>query len=1019
MIKTPQFFSTMSFNKIILFCLFFSLSRYVVSAGEYYYQAPAEQKGNLLFVKNEGQWPEAFQFKAALRGGALFLEDHAMTFSFLHPDDWAAFHDHRDDPEHTAQFPSTIHGAGLKLRFLQSDQPAMTGKIKMPAYHNYFLGSEATWRSDVPLYKEVIYQNLYPKTNLYLYQYGEHLKYDFVLQAGADPSAIQIKIEGAERQWLDNGQLIIQTAVNELYMHQALAWQIIKGQKVPLGCSYELDGDIIRFNLSDDYNPKYPLVIDPVLTFSTYTGSTADNWGFTATYDQDGNFYAGGIAFATGYPVVIGSFQTNFAGGSGFYRCDVSITKFNASGDSLLFSTYLGGSHNEIPHSMIVNSQNELLVYGTTASLDFPHTSSAYDTTFNGGSTVNLTAVEFLGGSDIFISHFNEQGTTMLGSTYIGGMGNDGLNYSSNLNHNYADHARGEILVDDNDRVIVVSCTNSPDFPSTAGAFQPLNAGQWDACIFQFDANLQNLNWSSYLGGSSNDAAYSAKVGKNDIIYVCGGTSSTDFPTTNGSLNPSFQGGVADGFVLKLSAQGTNLMQSTYIGTFFYDQTYGLDLDVNQNVYIIGQTAGPYPTTAGVYSNPGSGQFVSKLDNTLSTLLVSTVFGKSDGDPEFVPTAFMVDVCGRIYMAGWGGAVNGSVGNLIGYTTTPDAYQLTTDGSDFYFLVLSEDMQSRIYATFFGGPTSHEHVDGGTSRFDKTGIIYEAVCAGCGGNSDFPYTPGAWSANNNSSNCNEGAAKFEFQLPIVQAQAVAGPKTQGCSPLQVNFNNTGSQNMNYQWDFGDGQSSTSENPSHSYTTPGTYLITLIVTDTMNCHTSDTALVSVQVFGNATADFTWDSLYLNPGDTVDFQNLSTGASAYDWGFGDGSSSNLQDPSHAFQDTGNFQVCLKAKNAGACDDSICYTIFISDYAIVDVPTAFSPNSDGKNDIYYARGQGVDQLELKIYNRWGQLLFTTTNLKIGWDGTYKGMPQAMDVYVFVLNATLNSGDMVYKKGNFTLIR
>jgi len=154
-----------------------------------------------------------------------------------------------------------------------------------------------------------------------------------------------------------------------------------------------------------------------------------------------------------------------------------------------------------------------------------------------------------------------------------------------------------------------------------------------------------------------------------------------------------------------------------------------------------------------------------KLDNTLSTLLVSTVFGKSDGDPEFVPTAFMVDVCGRIYMAGWGGAVNGSVGNLIGYTTTPDAYQLTTDGSDFYFLVLSEDMQSRIYATFFGGPTSHEHVDGGTSRFDKTGIIYEAVCAGCGGNSDFPYTPGAWSANNNSSNCNEGAAKFEFQLP--------------------------------------------------------------------------------------------------------------------------------------------------------------------------------------------------------------------------------------------------------------
>lgn len=1005
-------------RKTILFTLI-CLSYINIQAKKYDYQAPLRKDGNLLFVKNEGQWSQSFQYKAALRGGALFIEKHAMTFSFIHPDDWAAINEHREAPEKTAPFPSTIRGAGVKLIFLQAENPEISGNEKVSSFRNYYLGEQDNWRSDVPLYKAVTYKNLYPKTNLYIYQYGEHLKYDFVLQPGADPSKIQLQIEGAQRQWIKNGQLSIQTAFNKIFMQAPVAWQIIKGQKVAIGCTYELKGNILRFHLDNHYNAKYPLIIDPVLTFSTYTGSTADNWGFTATYDHNGNFYAGGIAFDVGYPVVTGSFQTNFAGGSGFYRCDISITKYNATGDSLLFSTYLGGSHNEIPHSMIVNSQNDLIIFGTTASMDFPHTNGAYDTAFNGGSTVTLTAVEFLGGSDIFVSRFNEQGTALLGSTYIGGLGNDGLNYSSYLNHNYADHARGEVLVDDNDNIIVVSCTNSPNFPVTSGAYQTSNAGLWDACLFQFNPNLQNLMWSTYLGGSANDAAYSAKIDAQDILYVCGGTNSSDFPTTTGSLNPSFQGGTADGFVLKLSAQGSNLMQSTYIGTFFYDQTYGIDLDANKNVYIVGQTSGSYPTTPGVYSNPNSGQYISKLDNKLSTLLVSTVFGKGDGDPEFVPTAFMVDICGRIYVAGWGGIVNGVVGNLFGYTTTPDAYQLTTDGSDFYFLVLSQNMKSRIYATFFGGPVSHEHVDGGTSRFDKTGIIYEAVCAGCGGNSDFPYTPGAWSASNNSFNCNEGAAKFEFQLPIVQAQAIAGPQTQGCSPLNVNFTNNGSQNMNYEWDFGDGQNSNAENPSHAYTTPGTYQITFIVTDTMNCHTSDTAVISVQVFGNAIADFTWDSVFLVKGDTVDFQNLSTGASAYDWDFGDGASSNLQNPSHVFSDTGSFQICLKAKNAGACDDSICYTVYISDYALVDVPTAFSPNGDGKNDIYYARGQGIDQLELKIYNRWGQLLFTTTDLNIGWDGTFKGKNQAMDAYVFVLNATLNSGEQVYKKGNFTLIR
>ena len=200
-------------------------------------------------------------------------------------------------------------------------------------------------------------------------------------------------------------------------------------------------------------------MIDPTVVFSSYSGSTADNWGYTATYDSHGNLYGGGIVFGVGYPLVpaLGAYQTDFAG-----DVDIAISKFDATGSFLHYSTYIGGTAADIPHSLYVNDNDELYIFGTTGSADFPVTADAFDTSVNGGPNISLsTSMDFPAGSDIFVAKLSADGTQLPASTYIGGSGNDGVNTASGLRKNYADDNRGEIIVDGNSNVYVVSSTSS------------------------------------------------------------------------------------------------------------------------------------------------------------------------------------------------------------------------------------------------------------------------------------------------------------------------------------------------------------------------------------------------------------------------------------------------------------------------------------------------------------------------------------------------------------------------------
>ncbi|MEN8958391.1 MAG: PKD domain-containing protein, partial [Flavobacteriales bacterium] len=800
-----------------------------------------------VFIENKGQWDSRIEYNQILADGNLFLEQDGFTYSLYEKSYIQSMHDDKTTPA-----PSFIKSHAIKTKFLNANSSVVLKKEDESSfYYNYFMGDDKSqWKSEVRSTSKVTYQNLYQNIDLSIYTEFGSTKYDFIVKPGANESEIRINYLGADDLYLQGGKLIIENTINNIEEAKPFAYQLINGNRVKVPCKYVLHGSELSFEFPNGYDKTKELIIDPIVVFSTYSGSTADNFGFTATYDNNENTYAGGIVFGTGvYPVTIGAHQTAF-NAAPWYYVDIAISKFNANGTNLLYSTYLGGSNSEAPHSLAVNDNNELFVMGTTGSRNYPTTIGAYDGTFGAGVDVRplYSGIYYFQGSDIFVTKFNVAGTTLLGSTFVGGSGNDGVNTDALLAYNYGDAFRGEITIDSSGSAIVTSTTNSTNFPTTAGAPQTTYGGGFsDACMFVLDSGLQNLSWSTYFGGSAQDAGYGVQFDSQGNYFMTGGTMSSNLVTSTSAYDRTYNGN-EDGYIAKFNANSNSLLASTYIGTNGYDQSFMVQLDNNDDVYIAGQSLGSYPVTSGVFSNPGSSQFFHKLSNNLDSSYWSTVIGSGRNTIDLSPSAFLVNNCGLIYLSGWGGVSNtyyraaGSSTN--GLPLTGDAYQSTTDGSDFYLMVLDRDATSLRYGTYYGGAVSHEHVDGGTSRFDKKGNVYQAVCAGCGGNSDLPTTPGSWSRTNNSTNCNLGVIKMN----IAYIQSIASsPAPFICLPDSVNFVNNSSGGNSYKWYFGDGDSSSLFQPIHVYPDTGIYNVTLIVYDSLGCVPADTGRTIVYAY----------------------------------------------------------------------------------------------------------------------------------------------------------------------------
>lgn len=828
------------------------------------------------FVQNLGQWKDPILFKSHTHNAIIYSESNRLTITLKGID---------PTKDHFAPHPPLRYHV-YRVHFIGSSADVqVTGQDINPTdgYDNYFYGKDPLrWVSHLPHYSTVYYHNLYPGIDMDLRAAQNALKSNFYVHPGAFPSTIAMRYEGAEKLYLTNGNLIIRTSLGEIIELKPYVYQDSDTGRLEIPARYQLKGDEVRFLISK-YDTTQPLIIDPILHFSTYTGSYVDNWGTTATYDSYSNTYTAGLVWddSHGYPISVGAYDQTYNG-----NADIGIFKFDHTGSQRLYATFLGGSLADMPHSMYVNSFDELVIFGTTGSANFPVTPDAYDTTFNGGTRVYYegnSITNFENGSDIFVARFSADGTQLLASTYIGGSGNDGLNYKDEFNHrqimcgndslyyNYGDGARGELITDDANNIYVGSTTFSQNFPTSDNAIQRYPMNKQNGVVFKLDYHLRNLLWSTYLGGNDNDAVYSIDVDTDYNVIACGGTSSWNFPTTGGVYQSNFGGGSADGFISKISYNGDQLISSTFFGSSEYDQIYFVRTTKNNHVYVYGQTRAPGTTMIhnADYNVPGAGMLLAHFSPDLRDLHWSTVFGTPNTHPNLSPTAFAPDICNRVYAAGWGrDYVSSCVGDwnqggTEGMEITPDALQSTTDGQDFYVIAINEDASQVEFATYFGEihndsiyNSGHDHVDGGTSRFDKLATLYQSVCASCYSGSNFPTTENAWSQTNNSPQCNNAVFRLNVHNDFPVAQCLQ--PSVGCYPPHtVQFTNTG-RGTSFQWDFGDGTTSTDINPTHTYTESGLFRVRLIANQENGCRTSDTTYLNLQVLspeGNKSAHTT--------------------------------------------------------------------------------------------------------------------------------------------------------------------
>lgn len=1163
---------------------------------------------DLYFIANKGQWPSHIQYRSNFSAGSIFFHQQAVTFDLVNVEQKkkALRHGHYFDPNH---IDSLVNSHAYKMSFVGANQNTyIQADNLLSEYFNYFIGNDKSkWASRVPAARKLIYREIYEGVDAEFYSVGIGLKYDLYVKPLADISSIAMQYQGVENMDITtSGDLVLKTNVGELIEQRPYAYQIINGKKREVRCDFVLNKEnkTLRFRLGA-YNDSYTLVIDPTLVFSTYSGSTADNFGYSATYDNLGNGFAAGSVFSTGYPVTLGAYQQNyvggptvfFTGGGSYPNTDIGITKVSADGTTRLFATYLGGFGSDLPHSLVVNDKDELYILGTTSSSNFPTTSLAFDTSYNGGTNPGVfdgIAAHYINGADITISKLSIDGTQLLASTYLGGSGNDGLNYNGvyrfkgTTRHNYADEVRGEIDIDKDGNVVVASCTRSSDFPRTSGTFQTAFGGGLDASFTKFKPDLDTLIWSTTFGGSGDDACYSVAFDKDNNLYFAGGTVSADFPMPGAGKQKTI-GGNTDGFLYYVSEDGQNVLSSTFQGFADYDQIYFVEVNKKEEVMVLGQAENSQSKFIqnAIYNKPNGGQFISKFNKDLSSWIWSTSFGRGLGVTDISPTAFLADVCNSIYVCGWGSeGVNSNVqatGGTQGLDVTAGCVKCTTDNEEFYLMVLREDASALQYATYMGGNNSEEHVDGGTSRFDRKGVVYQSVCAGCGANSNFPTAPAnAMSTTNNSNNCNNLIFKFDIEIPLTVADFTF---PQVCNLVTFPFTNRSKQTSTiatYAWDFGDGITSSDPNPTHTYSLPGTYLVKLKLTDSASCNTvdsitkkivvqlsastiqadqticsSDTIQIGIAPDGNPLSTYIWrppyalsdplisnplaspdtttnyvllyrhdycvdtvrqkiivffDSLSVSGGDVLcpkdtvrlTVKNTKPPALSYTWQptseilSGATSASPIVSPKKdtaftvigtdingcKYFDTVRVKVAstLGLLSAIASPDTILYgdtsqitTSFpssvvsflwqkdstlsalnipdpkafpletttyklevsdgdgcnlITDVTVVVlhtpcnregvyIPNGFTPNSDGKNDKWYVRGNDIRKIGISVYDRWGQKVFGTNDIKEGWDGTFKGKSLDPSVFGWYVEGECISGDKFFLKGNLTLLR
>ena len=659
----------------------------------------------LSFEANHGQINNQVKFLSRGNGYNLFLTPTEAILQLQKRD----AQQQKEKPTQPSVRPTTAKSdppsTKLRMKLLNANpSPQVAGLEELPGKINYFLGQDPKqWRTNVPTYAKVRYQGVYPGVDLVYYGNQQQLEYDFIVAPGTSPNTIKLAFEGAERLEVDpNGDLVLDTTAGQIRQHKPVIYQEVNGVRQEIKGGYILSNvHQVGFQIGH-YDTSRPLVIDPVLVYSTYVGIFGDQ-PFSPTniaVDQDGSVYVtgsvsgvevtptegvllkpgresdsfvlklnpsgsalvyttyfGGNRYDMSNSIAVDPYgeacitgwtnSTNFPTtpwavqtnhGEDYY--DAFVVKLSARGSEFVYSTYLGGRNYDTGYGIAVDADGNAYITGTTQSNNFPISSSSFQPTFTQHDPLETRA---------FITKLNPSGSALIYSTYLGGSGTS--------------NSASSIAVDAMGQAYITGRTNSTDFPVTSGAFQSKYGGGYgDAYIVKLNAAGSNLLYSTFLGGSENETGFSITVDSTGHAYLTGETASPNFPTLR-AIQPFFGGNSEfpvpplspnlDAFITKLEPDGSGLVFSTYLGAEDFDKGTGIALDASDNIYITGLTRSNYgfpmvnPLRATDFN---LNAFVTKLNAAGSVIIYSTHLGGSSDD---TGTGLAVDATGNAYVTGW------------------------------------------------------------------------------------------------------------------------------------------------------------------------------------------------------------------------------------------------------------------------------------------------------------------------------------------------------------------------------
>ncbi|MGA2984524.1 MAG: SBBP repeat-containing protein [Terriglobia bacterium] len=555
----------------------------------------------LSFEANQGQVDQQVKYLSRGRGYTLFLTPGAAVLGLR------------------------SGGAGTPTEWLRLvlqgaiTAPAISGEERLPGQSHYFIGSNsAQWRTHIPTFSRVRYQQVYPGVDLIYYGREGRLENDFEVNPGANPKVISWRLEGAEGIHVNStGDLVLMAGGSEVRLQQPRAYQLDGQQQREIPVRYRVHGQKVGFALGK-YNRRQKLVIDPVLIYSTYLGGSGGDTASSVVVNSAGDAYVTGVTASTNFPTTSSVYQTTYEGGG-----DVFVTEFNAAGNGLLFSTYLGGTGLDTPSQILLSpTTGNIFLVGSTQSNNFP-------------TTPGVVQPTFAGIQDAFLTEMKPDGSALIYSTYIGG---SGIDFGTAL------------ALDSSGNAYVTGSTQSTDFP-TLNPFQLVNDGLYDAFVTEVSPSGVLL-YSTYLGGSLSDYGTGIAVDTSGNVYVSGYTFSSNFPTQD-AYQSTLAGG-SDLFLTKFTPGSSALLYSTYLGGSSLDTASAMIMDSTGNIYLTGSTqSANFPVTATAYQSQllgAANAFVTKVAPGASALVYSTFFGGSGTDQA---AGMALDSAGDIYITGF------------------------------------------------------------------------------------------------------------------------------------------------------------------------------------------------------------------------------------------------------------------------------------------------------------------------------------------------------------------------------